>query len=397
MDHLGLVEAVDRLRERIVKTVADAADRGLDARRSQALGVANRDILHPPIAMVHETATLDGPARVQGLLERVEHEAGVRRPAHPPADDATGIGIDHEGHVDEARPGRHVGEVGDPEHVRARGLELPVDAIEWARRGLVADRGPHRLAPHGPLQAHGPHQARHRAAGDPDSLPAELAPDLADAVDAEVLREDAPDLDGQGRVASGSGRPLAGISAPSGVGVIGRRGDRQHAADRLHPVDGAMLVDEGDHGFDRRSSSAIAKYADAFLRISLAWRSSRTSRSSARMRSCSAVVGPGRRPGSRSAWRTQWRSVSGAQPILAAIELIAAACEACSPWWSNTIRTARARTSGEYGGMHLVMAPSFQDQEPPENPVRFTRGQHRILLWLRLPLLLWLRVRLLPV
>jgi len=29
--------------------------------------------------MVHETATLDGPARVQGLLERVEHEAGVRR------------------------------------------------------------------------------------------------------------------------------------------------------------------------------------------------------------------------------------------------------------------------------------------------------------------------------
>src|SRR3954467_568276 len=47
VDHLGLVEAVDRLRERIVKTVADAADRGLDARRSQALGVANRDILHP--------------------------------------------------------------------------------------------------------------------------------------------------------------------------------------------------------------------------------------------------------------------------------------------------------------------------------------------------------------
>src|SRR3954452_22588445 len=45
VDHLGLVEAVDRLGECVVKTVADAADRGLDARRSQALGVANRDIL----------------------------------------------------------------------------------------------------------------------------------------------------------------------------------------------------------------------------------------------------------------------------------------------------------------------------------------------------------------
>jgi hypothetical protein len=38
-----------------------------------------------------------------------------------------------------------------------------------------------------------------------------------------------------------------------------------------------MIVDEGDHGFERRSSSAIAKYADAFRRISLAWRSSRRS------------------------------------------------------------------------------------------------------------------------
>ena len=31
-----------------------------------------------------------------------------------------------------------------------------------------------------------------------------------------------------------------------------------------------MIVDEGDHGFDRRSSSARAKYADVFRRISLA-------------------------------------------------------------------------------------------------------------------------------
>src|SRR3954469_18946526 len=270
--------------------------RSYDQPKQAMLRRSVESALHAPVAMVHEPAALDRPALVQGLLERVEHEAGVSAPRNSPADDAPGVSIDHEGHVDEARPGRDVGEVGDPEHVRARRLELPVDAIEWARRGLVADRGPHRLAPHGPLQAHGPHQARHRAAGDPDSLPAELAPDLPDPVDAEVLREDAPDLDGQGRVASGSGRPLAGISGPSGVGVIGRWGDRQHAADRLDPVDGAMLVDEGDHGLDRRSSSAIAKYADALRRILLAWPSSRFSRSSARMRLCSAVVGPARRP-----------------------------------------------------------------------------------------------------
>ena len=51
---------------------------------------------------------------------------------------------------------------------------------------------------------------------------------------------------------------------------------------------------------DRRSSSAIAKYALALRRISLAWRSSRFSRSSALIRSRSSVVGPARRPWSRS-------------------------------------------------------------------------------------------------
>src|SRR5204863_7342127 len=48
--------------------------------------------------------------------------------------------------------------------------------------------------------------------------------------------------------------------------------------------------------------------------------------------------------------------------------------ELCSAWWSRTIRTARARTSGEYGGTRFVMAPSSQESEPPENPVRFSRG-----------------------
>ncbi len=209
--------------------------------------------------MVHETAALDRPPRVQGLLQRVEHEAGVRRPAHPPADNAPGIGIDHKGHIDEAHPGGDVGEVRDPEHVRARRLELPVDAIERARRGLVADRGPHRLAPHGPLQAHGLHQPRHRAAGDRNAVTGELAPDLTHAVDPEVRLEHALDLGLQGLVALGAARQLLRAGSSRNMGVVRRRGDRQDFADRLDPVDVAMSVDEGDHGLDRRSSSAWAK------------------------------------------------------------------------------------------------------------------------------------------
>jgi hypothetical protein len=112
------------------------------------------------------------------------------------------------------------------------------------------------------------------------------------------------------------------------MGVIRRGGDRQDLADRLDPVDGAMLVDEGDQYLNRRLSSAWAKYADALRRISLAWRSSRTSRSSALIRSRSSLVEPGRRLWSRSACQTLRRKVSAVQPIFAAIEPIAAHCEA---------------------------------------------------------------------
>ena len=52
----------------------------------------------------------------------------------------------------------------------------------------------------------------------------------------------------------------------------------------------------------------------------------------------------------------------------------AAHSEACSPRCSTTIRTARARTSGEYL-VRLLIAPSSQAVEPPANPARFTSSQ----------------------
>ncbi len=45
MDQLGFVKAVDHLGERVVVTVADAANRWLDPGLCQAFGVFDRDIL----------------------------------------------------------------------------------------------------------------------------------------------------------------------------------------------------------------------------------------------------------------------------------------------------------------------------------------------------------------
>jgi hypothetical protein len=41
---------------------------------------------------VHEAAAVHGPPVVQGLLQRIEHEARMRRARRTPSDDAPRIG-----------------------------------------------------------------------------------------------------------------------------------------------------------------------------------------------------------------------------------------------------------------------------------------------------------------
>ena len=79
----------------------------------------------------------------------------------------------------------------------------------------------------------------------------------------------------------------------------------------------------------RRSSSAWAKNALASFRMSLALRSSRTSRSRSLMRCACSVVRPSRWPLSRSCCLTQLSSVCAVQPILPAMDSMQAHCDGC--------------------------------------------------------------------
>ena len=74
VDHLGLEQAVDAFGERVVVTVADAADGRFDPSFKQALAVTDREVLHAAVAVVHEAALADRTAIAQRLLERVQHE-----------------------------------------------------------------------------------------------------------------------------------------------------------------------------------------------------------------------------------------------------------------------------------------------------------------------------------
>ena len=132
--------------------------------------------------------------------ERVESDAAVQGTRHLPPDDVTGEDIDDECDVGEARPGTYVGQVGDPETVRCRCSEVAVHQIQWPLSDVVRHRAPFGFPSHYSLESQLPHQPFHRAARHRDALSAQLPPELSNAVDAEVLGVDMPDLHFQGFV-----------------------------------------------------------------------------------------------------------------------------------------------------------------------------------------------------
>ncbi len=191
------------------------------------------------------------------------------------------------------------------------------------------------LAAYDALKVHILHQPGHGAAGDSDPLAPELPPHLADTVDLSVHFEHAADLGAQDGIPPDPRQPSARIGPLRKVIVAGGWGDRQHLANRLDPVLRTTSIDERHHRCDRRSSSAMAKYAVALRRISFAWRSSRFSRSNAlaivlgpmadkgSLLSAMSLEMPARCPLSSSAFLTQLFNVFAEQPIFAATEAIA--------------------------------------------------------------------------
>src|SRR3546814_11224539 len=93
-------------------------------------------VLAAAVAVVDQATTMNWPPIMDRLLQSIEHEAGMRRPAHPPAYDIAGINVDHEGYVDEPSPRRGIGEVRHPQHVRCRRVELAVALIKRTRREI---------------------------------------------------------------------------------------------------------------------------------------------------------------------------------------------------------------------------------------------------------------------
>jgi len=186
-------------------------------------------------------------ARVQRLLQRVEHEVGVHRGADPPADDVAGEHVDDEGDVDEVLPGRDLGEVRHPQPVRPIHLELPVHPVQRARRLGIGHGSAHRLASTRTAQPREPHQPLDGAARNHQALAVQLALDLVGVVNLQVLVVHALHLRQQLGITPGSRRQQRRVAPARRVSPVRRRGDLQRCADRLDPQASAVLVDEGVH------------------------------------------------------------------------------------------------------------------------------------------------------
>ena len=63
--------------------------------------------------MMNQPATFDRPPITECLVESIKDKSSVRRSNGPPANDTAGDGIDYKGHVEEALPGRDIGEPKD--------------------------------------------------------------------------------------------------------------------------------------------------------------------------------------------------------------------------------------------------------------------------------------------
>src|SRR5690606_41454732 len=83
--------------------------------------------------------------------------------------------------------GRTIGEVSDPQSIRAIGLKVTLDQISGACRCAIWHSGTHPFATSDTLYTKATHQAFNRAARPRHAFPMQLLPDLANPIALEVL------------------------------------------------------------------------------------------------------------------------------------------------------------------------------------------------------------------
>jgi len=234
-------------------------------------------------------------------VQGVEHDVGLEAGRHRPADDSPAPDIEDDGEVEESGPRRHVGDVRDPELVRAGGREVATDQVVGWTTCRITDRRECRLARRDADEPGLTHESG-------DALLADFTPS------ARARRAGAAHRTSRAirRALPRASRRARGPAsrASRAVGRPTRRTARRDAEQSAHGPDamhGLVRLHEPER-FGGVRFDSCADQAAYFFRISRSSRSVRFSRRRLASSSRSSVVSPSvRLPASRSAWRTQFR------------------------------------------------------------------------------------------
>jgi hypothetical protein len=165
----ALNSELERLGQGVVIAVAGAADRCDGAGLGESLGVAHCDVLDSLVRVVNQPADVPAGAASgpQALLKGVESQVGAQRAGQLPAEHPPGVDVDDERGVDPAGEGAAVGDVGDPQLVRAGRGEGAFDQVRAQVRTRSRDRGARAFRPAQAARPGRAHQQLQRAPGSP--------------------------------------------------------------------------------------------------------------------------------------------------------------------------------------------------------------------------------------
>ena len=135
IDQFAFQAGEEALAQGVVVAVADRPHGGSDARLAAPFTEGHRGVLRSLVAVMdHPFGSALGQGHVQGVCDQFASQMV----GHGPADDAAAEGVYHHREIEEARMGRHIGDIGYPQPVSDWRGEVPIDQV----RRLPALIGP---------------------------------------------------------------------------------------------------------------------------------------------------------------------------------------------------------------------------------------------------------------
>ena len=261
MDAFDLERSVGRFHRRVIVAVGTATHRHGDLPVIERFAVVVGAILTAPIRVMHQSGGRS--AQPQRKRQRLLGELSVDACGHRPADQAAAEHVQHQGNIQPALCGRHVGNVGQPELVRRTGLEPTAHQVRFRGQRMTRVGRAHETPLATGLKTFLAHQPMNAFGIDREAGRPQICRQAGTAILAAVTGETSSQFRNQPIIAA---PPCRGSACPPGIEATAR--DRQQATQSEHRIALALRLDPGVPHRD-----VLAKYAAARFRISTSIRS----------------------------------------------------------------------------------------------------------------------------